>query len=66
MSTKIGEGIAASPTISLAPPEPGKPIAVDLYVTVSTGVTHTTNPDPRPSPINSPVNILYWKDRRIQ
>jgi len=79
MSTKIGEGIAAAPTISLSPPQPGKTVDVDLYITVSGGVTGiggvagggasgagSNTGGGSVGGVVNPVNILFWKDRRIQ
>ncbi len=71
MCKKIGTGIAAAPIISLSPGQVGKGLDVDLYVTVSGtgaggGSSGSKTSGESVGQVANPVNILYWKDRRIQ
>ncbi len=67
-SMSIGVGIASSPVISLKPPGSGSNVP-DLYVTTSTGGaggSNTQRVNFNPPGLSNRVNILNWKDRRIQ
>jgi hypothetical protein len=62
----LGAGIASSPMISM---KPGGSTVPDIYVTLSGGggvgaSTQRMNFNP-PGPSNR-INILNWRDRRIQ
>jgi len=67
-SMSIGVGIASAPVISVKPPGSGSNIA-DLYVTTSTGGaggSNTQRVNFNPPGLSNRVNILNWRDRRIQ
>jgi Tfp pilus tip-associated adhesin PilY1 len=67
-SMSVGVGIASSPVISLKPPGSGSNVP-DLYVTTSTGGaggSNTQRVNFNPPGMSNMVNILNWKDRRIQ
>ncbi|MGO9136693.1 MAG: pilus assembly protein [Syntrophales bacterium] len=65
-SMSLGAGIASSPMISM---KPGGSTIADIYVTLSGGsgvpaVTERVNFNP--PGLSNRVNILNWKDRRVQ
>jgi Tfp pilus tip-associated adhesin PilY1 len=67
-SMSIGVGIASAPVISVKPPGSGSNVA-DLYVTTSTGGaggSNTQRVNFNPPGLSNRVNILNWRDRRIQ
>ena len=65
-SMSLGAGIASSPMLSM---KPGASTIGDIYVTLSggSGVSASTQRvNFNPPGISSRVNILNWRDRRIQ
>ena len=65
-SMSLGAGIASSPILSM---KPGASTIADLYVTLSGGggvSASTQRVNFNPPGLNNRVNILNWKDRRIQ
>jgi type IV pilus assembly protein PilY1 len=64
-STSLGAGIASSPLISM---RPGGSSVADMFVTTSGGggVGASTQNVLNPPGLSGRVNILNWKDRRIQ
>ncbi|HET6459359.1 MAG TPA: PilC/PilY family type IV pilus protein [Syntrophales bacterium] len=65
-SMSLGAGIASSPMLSM---KPGASTIPDIYVTVSGGggvSASTQRVNFNPPGISNRVNILNWRDRRIQ
>jgi type IV pilus assembly protein PilY1 len=65
-SMSLGAGIASSPLISM---KPGGSTIADIYITLSGGggiAASTQRVNFNPPGLSNKVNILNWKDRRIQ
>jgi Tfp pilus tip-associated adhesin PilY1 len=65
-SMSLGAGIASSPMLSM---KPGGSTIADIYVTLSGGSgqqASTQRVNYNPPGLSNRVNILNWKDRRIQ
>jgi hypothetical protein len=65
-SMSLGAGIASSPLISM---KPGGSTIGDIYITLSGGggiAASTQRVNFNPPGLSNRVNILNWKDRRIQ